>query len=145
MTGFHVCSQNTFEPENIIAAYSYSIETAASVSLPEIFPKVDVSSVSAAPKNGVSQYFNRKAWFLIWHLYSLFSVITTSRGLHSFSRSEGARKSSSLIQTSRWLRTGPQRGLSAPHWSTHKIPPLASPQPVLYQLTGREGTHRRAH
>ena len=61
MTGFHVCSQNTFEPENIIAAYSYSIETAASVSLPEIFPKVDVSSVSAAPKNGASQYFNRKA------------------------------------------------------------------------------------
>ena len=69
--------------------------------------------------------------FDIRHLYSLFSVITTSRGLYSFSRSEGAGRPSSLIQTSRWFRKGPHRGLSAPHWSTHKIPTLASSQPVL--------------
>ena len=46
--------------------------TAASVVLLyEIFPKFNVPSVSAAPKNCVSQYFNRKAWF--WYKTLIFS------------------------------------------------------------------------
>ena len=46
--------------------------TAASVVLLyDIFPKFNVPSVSAAPKNCVSQYFNRKAWF--WYKTLIFS------------------------------------------------------------------------
>ena len=143
VTGFHVCSQNTSEPENLTAANSYSIELQLlSYHCMKFSQKLMCPVYQQLQRMVCLNILIEKPDF--WYdTYVLFSE--TSRGLHSFSKSEGARRPSSLIQTSRWFRTGPHRGLSAPHWSTHKIPTLASLQPVLYQLTGREGTHRRAH
>lgn len=70
--GFLCVLKNHYQTRKHNSTLFLSYRTVASVVLLyEIFPQFNVPSVSAAPKNCVSQYFNRKAWF--WYKTLIFS------------------------------------------------------------------------